>query len=345
MGRAHDDARGRGRGARGPDRRARCASATRGSPRDELGRLLEELQPFGEDAPLRLRRGRADPRREARPREGAPRADRASHRDRARRGSIAEQAWREAKERSDFELFLPHLERNVYLKLRYAHCFEREDPYDPLLDDFEPGMKTARDGERPRRPEGRAAAARRRASPSARRASTTRSFAGGSRPTSSARWSAAARRAPMPGRVLAPRRDRPPVPDEPLADATCGSRPATTSSDLEAAIFSALHEYGHGLYENGVDPALDARRSAGRPRSACTSRRAACGRTCVGRSLPFWQRFYPLLGESFPNSSTASARRVSSAPSTRSSRRSSGSRRTSSPTTSTSCCGSSSSGS
>ena len=56
---------------------------------------------------------------------------------------VAEHAWVEARERSDFAAFLPYLERNVELRRRYAECFEGfdgfEHPYDPLLDDFEPG--------------------------------------------------------------------------------------------------------------------------------------------------------------------------------------------------------------
>ncbi len=41
-----------------------------------------------------------------------------------RNSSLAEHAWVEAKERSDFASFLPYLERNVELKRRYAACFE-----------------------------------------------------------------------------------------------------------------------------------------------------------------------------------------------------------------------------
>ena len=53
-------------------------------------------------------------------------------------------------------------------------------------------------------------------------------------------------------------------------------------------LLGRMHEFGHGLYEAGVDPALyaDAARRAAR-RSASTSRRAACGRTssaAAGRS-------------------------------------------------------------
>ena len=61
----------------------------------------------------------------------------------ARATSIAEHAWEAAREASDFAAFLPHLERVVELKRRYIECFDFEHPYDALLDDFEPGMKTA----------------------------------------------------------------------------------------------------------------------------------------------------------------------------------------------------------
>src|SRR4051794_1254930 len=108
---------------------------------DELGRLLDEVEPFGEelhydsDEAALIRTARRD-------HEKAVRVPVELRAEIARASSIGEQAWREARERSDFQHFLPHLERNLYLKLRYVHCFEREDAYDPLLDDFEPGMKT-----------------------------------------------------------------------------------------------------------------------------------------------------------------------------------------------------------
>ena len=63
--------------------------------------------------------------------------------DLARTTSLAEHAWEAARAASDFERFRPHLERVVELKRRYIECFEFDHPYDPLLDDFEPGMSTA----------------------------------------------------------------------------------------------------------------------------------------------------------------------------------------------------------
>jgi carboxypeptidase Taq len=52
--------------------------------------------------------------------------------------------WVEAKATSNFDLFLPLMERNVELRHRYVECFGAQaEPYDVLLDDFEPEMKTA----------------------------------------------------------------------------------------------------------------------------------------------------------------------------------------------------------
>ena len=46
-----------------------------------------------------------------------------------RSASIARQVWAEARAKSDFALFLPHLQRNLDLKLRYVECFlPAEDP-------------------------------------------------------------------------------------------------------------------------------------------------------------------------------------------------------------------------
>ncbi|HAF61718.1 MAG TPA: carboxypeptidase [Anaerolineaceae bacterium] len=58
--------------------------------------------------------------------------------------AVAQSTWEEAKVNDDFELFRPHLEKLVGLRQEYAEFFKPYDHvYDPLLDDFEPGMKTA----------------------------------------------------------------------------------------------------------------------------------------------------------------------------------------------------------
>jgi carboxypeptidase Taq len=62
----------------------------------------------------------------------------------AHAGSVGQEAWVDARARSDFAAFAPFLKRNLELARRYVDCFEGFDsPYDVLLDDYEQGMKSA----------------------------------------------------------------------------------------------------------------------------------------------------------------------------------------------------------
>ena len=142
MGRADEDAAARRRGARRADRDADQAARTCGSARISSACLLDEAAGGLDSAPhdsfeaslVRVAR---------REWEKARRVPAELRAETARVSSIAEHAWEQARERSDFAAFLPHLERVIELKRRYVDCFDAEHPYDPLLDDFEPGMRTA----------------------------------------------------------------------------------------------------------------------------------------------------------------------------------------------------------
>lgn len=62
----------------------------------------------------------------------------------ARASSVGHQAWLEARENSDFASFAPYLEHNFELARRYIECFDDlEYPYDAVFDEFEPGGRTA----------------------------------------------------------------------------------------------------------------------------------------------------------------------------------------------------------
>jgi carboxypeptidase Taq len=64
--------------------------------------------------------------------------------DLARAASIGQEAWTEARKNSDFEAFQPYLTRNIELARRYVDCFDDfECAYDALLDDYDPGMRTS----------------------------------------------------------------------------------------------------------------------------------------------------------------------------------------------------------
>jgi len=63
--------------------------------------------------------------------------------DLARAASIGQEGWIEARRQDDFQAFAPYLARNLELARRYVDCFDGFDcSYDALLDDFEPGMKS-----------------------------------------------------------------------------------------------------------------------------------------------------------------------------------------------------------
>jgi carboxypeptidase Taq len=70
--------------------------------------------------------------------------------------------------------------------------------------------------------------------------------------------------------------------------------------DLLDGLFSTVHEVGHALYEQGIDPAFE-----GTPLNRGTSAgvhesQSRLWENIVGRSRPFWAHFYPLLQQYFP---------------------------------------------
>ncbi len=110
---------------------------------DEIGRLIEDLkQEFAgadpasdEAAMIRVAARNYDKARRVPPEFVAEQAVVTSR---------AFEAWMEAKGKSDFSIFQPHLEKVTELVKRYISFFPPADhPYDTLLDDYEPGMKTA----------------------------------------------------------------------------------------------------------------------------------------------------------------------------------------------------------
>jgi carboxypeptidase Taq len=63
---------------------------------------------------------------------------------RAKAASAGYKSWVAARAADDFEMFAPALELNYQLARDYISCFDgHDDPYDVVLDDFAPGMSTA----------------------------------------------------------------------------------------------------------------------------------------------------------------------------------------------------------
>jgi carboxypeptidase Taq len=267
---------------------------------EELGRLLDELQPFGEelsydsDEAALIRVARRD-------HEKASRVPAELLAELARSTTMAETVWREAKQRNDFELFLPNLDRNVYLRLRYAHCFEREHAYDPLLDDYEPGMKTSEIAAILADLKEALVPLVEQIAPLA--VGVEDGFLHESYPVDGqkALVNRMLHALPMPSESW--RLDETVHPFQTSLSPT-DVRLTTHygEHDLPGAVFAALHEYGHGLYENGVDPSLDGT-PLGRPSSlGLHESQSRMWENLVGRSLPFWRHFYGALDDAFPGS-------------------------------------------
>jgi carboxypeptidase Taq len=210
--------------------------------------------------------------------------------------AIAVAAWDEAKAASDFPSFQPHLERQLELKQRYIECFPAADNlYDILLEDYEEGMTTARVVEvfdelkarlvpliervrdrpvddsflrGPFRLEGQKEASRR----------VLEAFG-----YSEDSW----------------RLDETPHPfaSKPgLGDV----RLTTHYDDRLTSLFSTMHEFGHGVYEWCVDPALARTPLGYGTSSAVHESQSRTWENLVGRSCGFWRWFYPELQSIFP---------------------------------------------
>ena len=262
---------------------------------DEMGQLLEELAPLAdsldydsdEAALIRLVR---------REWEKARRVPGELQAEISRAASLAMPVWVKARQDADFSQFLPALQKNVELRRSYVECFDDYDePYDVLLDDFEPGMKTAevravfdrlkeeqiplvaeirREGERPVR--------------------------GGPFPVErqqefevkvierfgydSSAWRLDTAVHPFASSIA-------------ITDIRLTTRYFEDNLD---GLFGTMHETGHGLYEHGVARELERTPLAHGASLGFHESQSRMWENMVGRSLPFWRHFFPQLQATFP---------------------------------------------
>ena len=71
-------------------------------------------------------------------------------------------------------------------------------------------------------------------------------------------------------------------------------------NDLTQALFSSLHEAGHALYEQSVDPVLEGTPLGRGASVGVHESQSRLWENVVGRSREFWEYFYPLLQRTFP---------------------------------------------
>lgn len=220
--------------------------------------------------------------------------------DFAQATTVGFQAWVEARARKEFTLFQPHLEKIVGLRRQYASFFAPfQHVYDPLLDDYEPGLKTAE----------------------------VQDIFNVLRPQQVALLQAIATRPQVDDGFL-----RQPYDEKAQWDFGVevisrfgydwkrgrqdkSPHPFTTSFGLDdvrittrfdsargaSALFSTMHECGHALYEQGFYPALRRTPLATGASNAVHESQSRLWENLVGRSLEFWTFFYPKFQAAFPS--------------------------------------------
>lgn len=214
--------------------------------------------------------------------------------------SLAKHAWADARERSDFSSFAPHLETLLGIAREKADLWGyANEPYDALLEGYERATSTAAvaslfDSMRP----------------------TLRDIA------SQAVEKSASRQPSLPGGpypVAAQQRFNSQIAEAVGFDFQAGRIDTTThpfcttlgprdvrlttrymESDFTSSLFGVLHEAGHGLYEQGL-PAAD----FGLPSGSAVSlgiheSQSRLWENHAGRSRAFWEKWYPVAQDNFP---------------------------------------------
>lgn len=263
-----------------------------------LGALLAELMPYAEQLPYDhpdaalIRVAHRNYERMTRiPVELA--SEIASH------TAASYQAWTQARPANDFATMLPYLERTLELSRRVADCFPGYDhPADPLIDFSDYGM----------------------------RASEIRDLFARLRAGLTPIIRAIVAQPPIDDSCLRkyyPRNDqlafgeqiirrfgydfergRQDLTHHPFATKfSIGDVRITTrinEHDLGDGLFSTLHESGHAMYEQGIDPAFEGTPLCNGVSAGVHESQSRLWENLIGRSRPFWEYFYPELQQTFP---------------------------------------------
>src|SRR3954447_20351475 len=257
---------------------------------DELAGMEEELGYDSFEASL-IRVGRRDY-------EKAVRVPSELRAELTRAGSFGYRAWLQAREQEDYSIMLPHLERNLELRKQYIACFEPEgDPYDVVLDDYEPGMKTAE--VEPIFDRLKAAlvpliAAMDDVPP------VDDSCLQGRFPRDAQRRFSLSMLETWGMDRASWRLDRT---VHPFATSMSPADIRLTTNfheDSLHGILSCLHEFGHGIYERQVDPQFTRTPLAHGVSAAFHESQSRMWENLVGRNIATWRYFYPSLQSALP---------------------------------------------
>ncbi len=213
--------------------------------------------------------------------------------------TLAKDAWAKARGESDFSKFAPHLREVLRLKRELADCLCCDgDRYDALMDEFEPGATSAHVTELFASLRGPLTTLVAQLGESKRRPDT----------------SILHRRFPKDAQQRFARhlaeaigfdfdRGRLDVSTHPFCSGTGpGDVRLTTryyEDFLNPSVFGVLHEAGHGLYEQGLDPAHLFTPMGEAVSLGIHESQSRFWENLVGRSRAFWERYYPECQRAF----------------------------------------------
>ncbi|MFH0749502.1 MAG: carboxypeptidase M32 [Candidatus Gottesmanbacteria bacterium] len=213
--------------------------------------------------------------------------------------TLANQVWQKARMTSDWKLFEPEMNKIVVFAQRFAELFAPYDHvYDGLLDEYEPGMRTT----------------------------DVQALFDQIRPEQVALVGAIAKQTKIDNSVLTQhypealqltavkevinrigydfrrgRMDRTVHPF--MSTLGFGDQRITyrvNESYFNTLFFALMHESGHGMYEQGIDASLARTPLYTGASMALHESQSRLWENLVGRSMPFWQWYYPQLQRLFP---------------------------------------------
>lgn len=220
----------------------------------------------------------------------------------ARVTTRAQQVWQEARKANDLAAFQPWLDKIVHLKRQEAAAIGFQGvPYDALLDEYEPGATTAEitrvfadlraelvplvgaiinSGKKPPRDllEREYPVDRQRVFGEAAAAAIGFDFASGRLDTTTHPFCSG------------------------MGPGDCRITTRYNPRRFNDAFFGILHEAGHGIYDQGLDP-----EHFGTPLGSAVSlgiheSQSRMWENLVGRSRPFWEHFFPRARQTFHES-------------------------------------------
>jgi carboxypeptidase Taq len=219
--------------------------------------------------------------------------------------ALAHQDWEKARADADFTLFAPHLEKILSLKRQYAEFFAPYDHiYDPLLDDYEPGMKTA--DVKPVFDDLRV-----------RQVTLIQAIMDSGVEIDDSplcqyfdeksQWEFGIEVIKAFGYDLTRGRQDKAVHPFSTGFGTGDVRITTRFDEniLNPALFGTMHEAGHAMYEQGIDTKFERTTLAGGTSLGMHESQSRLWENLVGRSKPFWKAFYPRLQKIFPDQLSA----------------------------------------